>query len=168
METTTDRSKYVNSVGKRYTKSIFYEMTLADKSTVLFTLKDRAHKGYPSLYMLYMEQDDLTEYDFAMTHLEGWEHWKQLCECSWFKPIVSRWREELHLRQAAIALRQVKRIAGGVEAGSMAANRYLLEKGWQKNIDPVGRPSKEAIKRKAKEMVLTEQEINEDHKRIFN
>jgi hypothetical protein len=164
----TDRSKYVNAVGNRYTKAIFYEMTMADKGTVLFSLKDRDHKGFPSLYRLYMDHDDLTEYDFAMTHLDGWEHWKLLCDCTWFKPFVSRWREELHLRHAATALRQVKRIAGANENGSMAANKYLLEKGWQKNMDPVGRPTKDAIKRKAKEMVLTEEEIAEDHKRIFN
>lgn len=164
----TDHTKYVNAMGNRYTKAIFFEMTLADKGTVLFTLKDRDHQGYPSLYRLYMDFDDLTEYEFAMEYLEGWEHWKLLCECSWFKPFVNRWREELHLSHAASALRQVKRIAATNENGSMAANKYLLEKGWQKNIDPVGRPSKEAIKRKAKEMILTEKEVDEDHKRIFN
>lgn len=163
-----DRTNFVNTTGGRYTKAMFYEMTLADKGTVLYTLKDREHKGFPSLYMLYMDMGDLTEYEFAMEYLDGWEHWKLLCECSWFKPFISRWREELHLRGAAIALRQVKRIAAANENGSMAANKYLLEKGWQKNISPVGRPTKEAIKRKAKEMVLTDKEIDEDHKRIFN
>ncbi len=162
-----DRQQFTNSVGKFYTKALFYEQTLADKASVVYTLKDVDHKGFDSLKRLYMDMDDLTEYDFAIQHLANWEHWKLLCECTWFKPIVSLWREELHLRHAASALRQVKRIAATNENGSMAANKYLLEKGWQKNLDPVGRPSKEAIKKKAKEMVLTEQEIEEDHSRIF-
>ena len=163
-----DRAKFINSAGNRYTKGLFFEMTRADKGTVLYTLKDRDHKGFPSLYRLYMDKGDLTEYEFAMEYLEGWEHWCLLCDCNWFKPFVARWRDELHLRGAAIALRQVKRIAATNENGSMAANKYLLEKGWQKNINPVGRPTKEAIKRKAKEMVLTQDEIDEDHNRIFN
>ncbi len=163
-----NREKFINDKGNRYTKGLFYEQTRADKGTVLYTLKDRNHKGFPSLYLLYMEQGDLTEYEFATTHLESWEHWCILCDCPWFKPFVARWREELHLRGAAIALRQVKRIAATNENGSMAANKYLLEKGWQKNIEPVGRPTKEAIKRKAKEMVLTQDEIDDDHNRIFN
>ena len=156
-----------NSSGKFYTKALFYEQTLADKASVVYTLKDRDHKGYDSLYRLYMDYDDLTEYEFAHAHLGGWEHWKLLCECSWFKPYIARWREELHLRHAAMALRQVKRIASTNDNGSMAANRYLLEKGWEKNLNPVGRPTKEAIKRKAKEMVLTNEEIDKDHARIF-
>ena len=164
----TDRSKFVNSAGNRYTKSLFFEKTLADKGTVLYTLKDRDHKGFPSLYRLYMELNDLTEYEFANAYLDGWEHWGILCDIAWFRPLVARWREELHLRGAAIALRQVRRIASTNENGSMAANKYLLEKGWQKNIEPVGRPSKDAIKRKAKEMVLSQEEIDDDHNRIFN
>ncbi len=162
-----NRAKYVNASGNRYTKAIFYELAV-DKSQVLYTLKDRDHKGFLSLYLLYMECGDLTEYTFANLYLEGWEHWKILCECSWFQPYVARWREELHLKHAALALIQVKRIAAGAETSSLTANKYLLEKGWKKTLEPVGRPTKEAIKRKAKEMVLTQEEINEDHKRIFN
>lgn len=163
-----DRSKFVNESGNRYTKGLFYEQTLADKSTVLYTLKDRDHKGYPSLYLLYMEEKDLTEYQFANKYLDGWEHWLQLCDCSWFEAFRDRWREELHLQGAAVALKQVQELAGSNNPGAMTAAKYLLEKGWRKKNDPVGRPSKEAIKKKAKEMLLTKDEIDSDHDRIFN
>jgi hypothetical protein len=160
--------QFANASGNFFTKALFYEQTLADKAFVVYTLKDQDHKGYPSLYRLYMECGDLTEYTFANQHLGGWAHWKMLCDCTWFKPIVTRWREELYLLNAAVALKQVQDLAGSNNPGAMTAAKYLLDKGWEKSKEGVGRPTKEAIKRKAKEMTITEEEIEADHARIFS
>lgn len=161
-------NKFRNDSGTRYTKALFYETTLADKSTVVYTLKDDDHEGFPSLYQLYMQCGDLTEYEFAKNYLDGWEHWEILTKCVWFAPYVERWRKELFLLVSAKALRNVQRIANDREAtGSMAANKYLLEKGWAKASDnKVGRPSKDAIKRKALEMMTDENLISDDYARM--
>jgi hypothetical protein len=160
-------NKFRNSKGNRLTKSLFFEMVNADKSSVLYTLKDQEHEGFPSLYQAYMECGDLTEFQFANAYLDGWNHWEMLCDCSWFKPYVERWRKELHLKVSAKALANIKRIADDREAtGSMQANKYLLEKGWVDKKSAVGRPSKDAIKRKADEMVADMSEVAEDYRRM--
>jgi hypothetical protein len=119
----------VNNV--RFTRHLFFEETLADKTHVVYTLKDVDHQGYPSLYRLYMETDDPTEYLFATTHLDGWEHWQMLCECAWFKPYIARWRQELDLRTRAKYLKGVKLAAANGGKDSLAAMKYLIERGWE-------------------------------------
>jgi hypothetical protein len=94
-----DRTKFRTSTGQKYTNRLFLEQSYSypDKTPVQYTLKDKDHNGYKSLYLLYMEMADPTEYAFANKYLDGWSHWKLLVESDWFKPILSRWREELSL-----------------------------------------------------------------------
>lgn len=142
-------------------------MTLADKSSVIYTLKDTDHKGYDSLYRLYMEVLDPTEYRFANSYLDGWGHWKQLSVCNWFKPYIDRWREELQLKIASEALTRIMAEASTDRKESFAANKYLLEKGWQpKGADKVGRPSKEAIQDAASRMVKDNSRVLTDWDRL--
>jgi hypothetical protein len=158
-------NKFVADNGSRYTKSLFYEMTLADKTGVVYTLKNQDHKGYPSLYRLYMEMSDPTEYRFATTYLSDWQHWLILQKLHWFAPIVERWREELQLKIAADALTRILAEAQSDRREAFAANKYLLEKGWQPK-DKVGRPSKEAIKREAALIVQGNDRLNDDWVRV--
>lgn len=161
-------SKFTNDSGMRLLKGLFYEMTLADKSSVLYTLKRQEHKGFPSFYEFYMQEMDPTEYRFATTYLESWDHWRQLLTCNWFKPYIEVWREELQLKLASEALTRIMREASSERKESFAANKYLLEKGWaHKSADKVGRPSKEAIKQEARRMVQDNSRINEDYSRII-
>lgn len=125
----------VNNV--RFLKQLFFEMTLADKPYVLYTLKDVDHEGYPSLYRLYMETDDPTEYEFANTYLDGWEHWEMLCATEWFKPYVTRWRKELDLRMKSKALKALKAEKDNLDSRTrITVNKYLLERGWEPKENP--------------------------------
>lgn len=136
-------SKFRADNGVRLLKMLFFEQTGAEKSTVVYTLKDNDYMGYPSLYRLYMEMDDPTEWRFAREYLDGWEHWKMLCECSWFAPIVARWREEMELKLKGLALINIQAIAEGDSKSSFAANRLLLEGGWKEKTQSTrgkGRP----------------------------
>lgn len=151
---------FKNAVNVWRTKSLFFEQSDSDKTFVLYTLKDKDHEGFPSLYRLYMETADLTEYEFAVKHLGGWDHWTTLCNLTWFKPIVNKWREELFLRAQSAALRKVQESAA---KGNLVANRYLLERGWEPKKS-TGRPSKEAIKSEAKRQ---QDEFMEDYNRIM-
>lgn len=156
----------------RLTRALFYEVAGEDKSGVIYTLKDRDHivdgNVLPSLYRLYMEMEDLTEYEFANKYLDGWEHWKMIDDAYWMKDIVKRWREELYLKIAARALNGIKTISRTNTRDAMAAQRYLIEKGWipKDEKEKRGRPSKEDIKKEAQRQVLNDRQLKEDMDRI--
>lgn len=162
-------SKYRSSSNTRYLKALFFEETGADKSTVLYTLKDQDHLGFPSLYRLYMELDDLTEWEFANKYLDGWEHWQMLCDCTWFKPYIARWRTELELKTRAAALRALKVAATGEGNSSYHANKLLLEGGWKtKEGSTRGRPTKAQVEKEAIMQAEQHLKINKDYERLTN
>ena len=69
-----DRSALKDSKGRYLTQSLFLE--LGYKEQAVFTLKDDHYtynnKFYPSLKKLYLEEGDVTEYQFANKYLLGW------------------------------------------------------------------------------------------------
>lgn len=155
-----------NSKNQLLLRSIFYETIGADKSSVIYTLKDWDHEGYPSLYRLYMELEDVLEYEFANLYLDSWTHWETLCNCTWFKKTVTRWRKELELKLRSKALRQLRTDAADEESKTMnSSNRYLLERGWV-DKPTKGRPSKEDVKKAAKEKAEESQALQNDLLRI--
>jgi hypothetical protein len=164
--------KFRNSTNGRYLKGLFFETTGSDKASVSYTLKDWDHTVdgvvYPSLYRLYLEQEDLTEYEFANAHLDGWEHWEMLTSATWFRPYVSRWRKELSLKLKARALNRLKAEAASTSKNAFLANRYIIEKGYVDTGEKSGRgrPSKDEVKAAAQEMALTERRLDEDFERL--
>lgn len=163
-----DISKFKNINGVFLTKELFFETAL-NKDNVLYTLKDHEHKGFPSLYQLYMETNDPTEYTFAMEYLGGWAHWKLLEGSTWFEPYLSRWREELHLRAKAQALAKVMKTAQADNKDSFAAQKYLIEKGYDKAApNTKGRPTKQQVLNEAKSIALETKRVEEDLERLLN
>ena len=161
-----------NSSNQRLTKSLFFEES-EDRSLVVYTLKDSDHTvdgvTYPSLYRLYLEADDLTEYSFAVAHLDGWEHWQMLCSSTWFKPYAKRWREELEVRARSRSLLRLRAEAASSSKNAYLANKFLIERGWVPKEDKtsaVGRPSKEAIKTAADALFQSSKEAESDLARI--
>lgn len=154
----------------RYLMGLFYEKVKADKSTVLYTLKDTDHEGFPSFYRLYMEIDDPTEWRVAQELMDGWDHWEILCEANWFKPYINRWRRELEIRMKSKALSRIRTEAKTNAKEALAANRYLLEKGWEakegKGRSNRGRPTKEEIKKAADHLASEERSLLEDMNRL--
>lgn len=162
-----------NEKNGRYTKGLFFEMTLPEtRGSAIYTLKDWDHevdgKVYKSLYRLYMEVNDPTEYKFAVAHLDGWEHWEILTNCSWFKPYVERWRRELELRMKSEALARIMRESKTSGKESFQASKYLLEKGWEPKdtASKRGRPSKDEINREARSIVEERNRIEADYERL--
>lgn len=147
-------------------QALFFETTLSDRPHVKFTLKDQDHAGYPSLYRLYMETNDPTEYIFATQYLGGWEHWERLCECSWFQPYVTRWRKELDLRFRAHALQNIRAIADSDAKDKLTANKILLSYAPKGEAKGRGRPSKAEVQQEAKRMAQEQRNLKEDFERI--
>lgn len=163
-------SKFRNDRGALLTRSLFFE-TSNKPELAVYTLKDHDHewkgKNYPSLFKLFIEANDPIEYLFATTHLDSWNHWETLCEATWFKPYVERWRRELELKIKATALSKIQAEARTGGRDSLRAHTYLLEKKWSPEPSKGrGRPSKEDIKRAADEMAETINSVDEDWKRI--
>ena len=164
-----ERAKFRNSTNGRYLKGLFFEQTLADKSSVVYTLKDWDHEGFPSLYRLYMEMEDLTEYEFANKYLDGWEHWEMLNACEWFKPYVERWRKELTLKVQARALKALRAEAQSSSKNSFVANKFLVDRGWVDKSEKShgrGRPSKDEVKKAADAIALHDKRLEEDLQRL--
>jgi hypothetical protein len=160
-------NKFKNTSGAYLTLSLFYE-TSREPNQVLYTLKDRDHLGYPSLYRLYMETNDPTEYQFAIRHLDSWAHWLRISTAAWFKEYVTAWRKELELRTRSEALLLIRAVAGSEGKEAFQANKYLLNGMW-KEKDPArrrGAPSKQEIREAANEMVTADQILTNDLERI--
>lgn len=166
----SEKRPFRNSIGKLFTRGLFYEeASQEDTTSIIYTLKDRDHKGYPSLYRLYIEIADPTEYRFAVSCLDGWDHWVELSSAGWFQPYVSRWRDELDIKLRSEALSAV--ISVSKNSGHNAhfqANRYLLEGGWKPEDKKRGRPSKAEIKQELLRRATSLQELEEDASRLRN
>lgn len=163
----TEDSKFRIHTGQRKLRGLFYETTLSDKTGVVYTLKDRPHEGYPSLYQLYMEYDDPTEYNFAVNCLDSWEHWEMLTACSWFKKYVTRWRRELEVRARARALNAIKEVATSDSKEAYQANKFLVMGGWKADKRKgAGRPSKEEVQNAAKAMAEEARNLDDDLARV--
>lgn len=156
------------SNGVFYTKQLFFEMTEADKTNVLYTLKheDHTYKGktYPSLRRLYLELEDETEYAPATKLFGGWAHWKKLLETPWFLDYLSEIREEL---QVLLLSRSLKTLRDKASSGSETAAKFLFEKGMGPK-NPVGRPTKKRIKEEAQRLSQETLELRDDYERVMS
>lgn len=130
-----------NSSGKHYTKALFLEMATTE-GTAVYTLKDYDHGAFRSLYLLYLDVSDPTEYRFARQYLDGWKHWEILQECQWLKPYIARWRSELAIKIQSEAIVTIRGIASGSGRDALSACKTLLEMTSSKKAR-VGRPNKE-------------------------
>lgn len=149
-----DQNRFRNSTNSRYLKGLFFE-TSRNIDSVVYTLKDREHNGFPSLYELYMKADDDTEYSFAIENLDGWEHWEMLQRCSWFQPYIERWRKELFLKRTSKLLKNIQAEANDPKSKNhFNANKLLLDREWEGKVPSSkkrGRPSKDELSAELKQ-----------------
>ncbi len=152
---------FTNSRNNYYITKLFYELAPADKSTVLYTLKDQDYLGFPSLRRLYMEMEDILEYEFATKYFDGWEHWLLVANNKLIKPYITLWRTELELKVRTQALKEFMKI--DTPQLKYAVNKYLLERGWklEKKTPKDDEKTKQTIIKNA-EKELSDEEI------IFN
>jgi len=128
-----------------------------------YCLSRKDKPGTPSLYRLYMECNDATEYEFAIKHLAGWEHWQILCNCNWFQSHLKKWRHELEVKLRSEAMKAI--VLEGKSGGKNAfsANKFLVTRGYltEEEKKGRGRPSKEEINREASRLMELDQTLLE-------
>lgn len=163
-ETKQKANSFKTDQGVFRLRALFYEETLADKSTVVYTLKDNDHAGYPSLRRLFLDLGDPTEYYFAQRYLDGWAHWERLCDCDWFRPYIERWRRELELIIRSQALMRIRMIASSPGKESFMANKFLLSGSWKMHNNT--KIAKDEIKEEANKQ--EKHQVLQDAKRLLD
>jgi hypothetical protein len=163
-------SKFKDSQSRWRTLSLFWESRHPDYEP-LYTLKEEAHQGLPSLYQFYLDScvDDPTEYTFANTYLGGWSHWKSLKSSKWFKVHLKSWREELAVRRESKAVAQMELIRNTADEASptrIQATKWLADRGVEAPKPKRGRPSKAEVKGNLKRDTAELSSIEEDAKNI--
>ena len=173
-----DVSIMKDSMNRYRTLSLFEGRTpTSEDLNPIFTLDDH-HGKLPSFKRLYVDIADPSEYGVAMGLLGSWEHWSRLIECTWFKPILKECREELNAKIRSMAVSQIindGKVAFS-EATRLAANKFLAtgdylveaEKEVTKEAAKRGRPSKEEVERRTKEILTEEAIVNADYLRMNN
>lgn len=170
--TNVSGSRFKNDRGLYMTRSLFFEVA-PDSSGAIYTLKDHDHtvngRTLPSLYALYMAEEDPTEYLFATKHLDSFKHWEMLCEATFFKNHVERWRRELDLKMTADNIQRIKVLASTNNRSSLEAQKYIAEKKWLVK-EPAsrtrGRPSKAEIEKNLALHMENSSQIEEDFNRL--
>ena len=162
---------FKNDQNQYYLRALFLELSgPTERKFVLYTLKDEDCEGYPSLFQKYMEVYDPTEFRFAEKYFANLDHWRQITECEWFKPFITRWRKELETRLKSEALARIMLEARAGKKESFQANKYLLEKAWEPKEasgNGRGRPSKADIQRAASDAVNRSERISNDFDRLI-
>ena len=160
-----DKEKFKDVGGRPITQSLFLEIGYTDNA--YYTLKDEdyTYKGklYPSLKRLYLEHEDVTEYDFAVTYLLGWSHWQRLRKNKQLAKHIGEWEIELELKIRSAGLKAIIDAALDEDGGFQAA-KYLADKGWAKT--GAGRPKKDTSEFDAKIQNQLEDDYSADIVRL--
>lgn len=107
-------------------------------------------KTYPSIYRLYMEMEDPSEYMFAMKYFDGYDHWTKIAKSHWMKDHIKVWRSELQLKIKGKAFQTLKEQA---EKGSLDASKFIVNSDFSNGVpsnikipaNKRGRPSSTVI-----------------------
>jgi hypothetical protein len=160
--------KFKNHFGVLRLKKLFWELcSPEEKHMASYVLSDEDKHGLPSLKRLYLESEDLTEYAFALAHLDSWEHWERLCACTWFEDYLVKWRKELALKFKAAAIKRLQVEAEGDGRHSFSANKWIIDHGYAgeaiKGVGKRGRPTKEEVHE-----FIAKEDLDDDLSRIIN
>ena len=73
---------YKDKMGRYRTQSLFHEFSYMrkpnDDFNPLYTLKNIQTSDLPCLKDIYMDSNDPTEYNFAITAFNSWDQWKKI------------------------------------------------------------------------------------------
>lgn len=155
------------------TKGLFYETTLPDERPEFgtsWTLKEKdlivGDKIYRSMKRVYLDMEDVTEYDFAMATLGSYKHWERLVESPIIRKHIDQWRKELNLKLKARAMKAIINAATVDEKSSFQAMKYLADNEYLDKKAKRGRPSKEEVSAELRREVEINKTFKDDAERI--
>lgn len=156
------------------TKALFFETTLPEYRIEMepeWTLKEKDHlahdgKTYRSMKRIFIEMEDVTEYEFALATLGSYTHWETLCKSSWFKEHVEQWRKELNLKLKARGMKSIISAATTDENLSFQAMKYLADNQYLDKKSTRGRPSKADVDAELKKEADARKDFKADAERL--
>lgn len=155
-----DKSKLKDELGKPYTQSLFLEPKY-DVDIAVYTMKDSDHvykgKTYPSIKRLYLEMEDVTEYEFANQYFLGWNHWLRMLDNKLIREQIDTWRDELEIKLRA---RAIKAMIKQADDGNYQASKWLADRQWITRA--AGRPSKAEIEGEKSKITRINDEFTAD------
>jgi len=130
--------RFFNESNELVTCGMFLEFDSPD-SWVQFTLAtyDQNHNGLlvPSIHRLYVEHNDLSEYDFAVTHFYSFAHWELVKSQSWFIDQYRLMRKELEAKLQSKSMRcMVNQITSGT--ATQATLKYFSDREFELPVQP--------------------------------
>lgn len=137
-----DKTKFKDVGGRMITQGLFLEIGYTDNAYYTLDDEDKTYEGrvYPSLKRLYLEHEDVGEYDFAKTYLLNWRHWQRLCANKVLAKHIEEWREELEVKLRSDAIYTIIQLSSEEKGGFQAA-KWIADRGW--DVRSVGRPKKD-------------------------
>lgn len=158
-----NKAAMVDGAGKYITQGLFYEAEY-DMTFAQYTWgsedKEKDGKLLKSLKKLYLEMEDITEYEFATTYFIDFPHWQRLVNNKAVRVHIDQWREELELKLRARAARAIIKEA---EKGNFNSAKWVAEKGWSTKR---GRPSKEEVASERKKAAALSEELADEASRV--
>lgn len=145
---------------------------------IVYTLEPYSRNGLPSLHQLYLQYEDLTEYQFSRECLGGWDHWQEILQSDKEKlhQYINTWRSELEIKLKSQAFKRIINEAEADGRNGFAANKYVIERSWagdfskpkpRQNESKRGRPSKQEVSQKAFDIASETKAVKEDFDRLF-
>lgn len=168
------KPKFHNPSGALVTRGLLYEECNNNHSFVCYTTKEDDYfvEGIgllKSVKKAYLSFQDPTEYLFAKDMFYSWRHWLMFKKIPYMREHYESWKDEHFIMLSSMSLVNIMEVAKNSDSQYyLQANKYLMDKGFFKETSKgAGRPSKEAIKRKAEELFRAKDDISDDYKRIM-
>ena len=163
------RDKFRGYGIKVLTEGLFLE-SCNDKETALYTLsvQDRRVNGvfYPSLHKLYVEMEDVAEFNFANTYFESYTHWLKVKSVKMFADNYAAMVSELNAKLRGVAItNMISQVKEG--EANQSTLKYLADNDYLP-ADKKGRPTKAMVDKEVKKQASSKLAIVSDLERIRN
>lgn len=160
-----DKDAMIDTKGAPITQGLFLETSYGNPENVIYTLKSRDHvykgKTLPSIKRLFLQMEDITEYEFAYEYFLDWDHWQRIKANKLVAKHIEGWGDELEIKMRCNAIRRIQESS---DDGSFQASKFLADRGWEKR--GAGRPSKSEVEREEKIQERIDDEFALDLKRM--
>lgn len=120
-----------------------------------------------SLHQLYLEHEDPSEYNFAVSVFGNYEHWKALTKQAFFKKYLKEMRDVLEVKMDAKTIRAAKEIMeSGVGPVALQAAKWLNQRIKENTTPKRGRPSSDEVEGELKRQARDKEDLGDDLERL--
>ena len=165
---TPSKNKFLGKGGVRLVRQLFIENdSIGENDVAIYTMHREGRmiegKVYPSLYVLYMQEKDITEARFVSKYLYDWQQWNSIAASSWYRDEIARWRTDLKAKLMGELVDKLIEDAHSDSRSSKSSAKYLVDK---LSKGPKGKPSTAVVPTNEETAQKITHDIAEDVKRL--